>query len=453
MTDFNINELMLAFDSLCVYRNLLNDGVIKKLYELGVLVCRKQPGADEFIRKYNEFFFELTSSNTIQSLKEYVIKLILFDENPFSRQAEKLPLDSIDEIMIDATSKDLDRLYDISRITSQQLKEYALANICTCEGEKRFISSLPAWEFDNKREYGPKRLSLNFEKMIDVLATSSKWGECVKNLSEFYFTNGSGIFARYNAFVWEPIGGEPSLRGIESPDPIRLSDFIGYEQERLEVIENTEKFVKGLPANNVLLYGDRGTGKSSTVKAIANEYREQGLRIIEIPRKYLVDFPAVLRLIKGRKCRFIIFVDDLAFEDSEESYTVLKSVLEGGVENRPDNVLIYATSNRRHLIKEKFSDRAGFRSDNPDDEVRAQDTLQEKLSLSERFGITVIFSSPDKKRFLEIVEGLAAKRGISIDRDKLQKEAMKWELMYNGRSARTARQFVDWLEGSENLIK
>jgi len=230
-----------------------------------------------------------------------------------------------------------------------------------------------------------------------------------------------------------------------------LSDFIGYERERLEVVENTEKFVRGLPANNVLLYGDRGTGKSSTVKAIANEYKEQGLRIIEIPRKYLVDFPAVLRLIKGRKCRFIIFIDDLAFEDSEESYTVLKSVLEGGVENRPDNVLIYATSNRRHLIKEKFSDRAGLKSVDPDDEVRAQDTLQEKLSLSERFGITVVFTSPDKKGFLQIVEGLAAKRGINIDKDTLQREAMKWELMYNGRSARTARQFIDWLEGNESL--
>jgi predicted AAA+ superfamily ATPase len=259
------------------------------------------------------------------------------------------------------------------------------------------------------------------------------------------------MFARYGAFVWESIEGKSCLRGIEVPDPIRLSDFIGYEQERLEVIENTEKFLKGLPANNVLLYGDRGTGKSSTVKAIVNEYREMGLRIIEIPRKHLVDFPAVIRQIKGRKCKFIIFVDDLAFEDSEESYTVLKSILEGGVENRPDNVLIYATSNRRHLIKEKFSDRAGFRSDDPDDEIRAQDTMQEKLSLSERFGITVIFSSPDKKRYLGIVEGLAAQRGINIDRDRLQKEAMKWELMYNGRSARTAKQFVDWLEGNERL--
>lgn len=287
MATINVNELMLAFDSLCVYRNLINDRVIKKLYELGVLVYRKEPGADEFIRKYNEFFFELANSSSIQSLKEHVIKLILFDENPFSRQSEKLPFDSINEILIDAASKDLDRLYYISCITSDVLKEYALENICTCEVEKRFVNSLPAWDFENIRGYEQKKLSHNCEKITDIFTSRSNWGECVKYLSDFYYTNGCGIFARYNAFVWEPAEGEPSLRGIESPDPICLSDFIGYEQERLEVIENTEKFVRGLPANNVLLYGDRGTGKSSTVKAIANEYKDQGLRIIEIPRSIL----------------------------------------------------------------------------------------------------------------------------------------------------------------------
>jgi len=451
LINVNFNELLLELDSLSVYRNLLNDSVIKKLYELGDLIYKKEPGTDEFIKKYNEFFFELTSGS-IQSLKEHIIELILFDENPYSRQSEKLPFENIDKVLIDAASKDLDRLHVISALTSRKFKDYALENICKYESEKRFIDSLPAWEFDGRSNQGKRKLSQNCQKMIDVLVSSNKWGECVKNLSDFYFTNGSGIFARYHAFVWEP-SEKPSLRGVEFPDPIRLSDFIGYEQQRLEVIENTEKFVRGLPANNVLLYGDRGTGKSSTVKAIANEYREQGLRIIEIPRKYLVDFPAVLKLNKGRSCKFIIFIDDLAFEDSEESYTVLKSVLEGGVENRPDNVLIYATSNRRHLIKEKFSDRAGFKSDDPYDEIRAQDTMQEKLSLSERFGITVVFSSPDKKQFLQIVEGLVAKRGINIDKDTLQREAMKWELMYNGRSARTARQFVDWLEGSMKLKK
>lgn len=466
MTGMDLKELVLNFEALAIYRNLLEDKVIKKLNGLINYLDGDKPELDGFIRLYNEFFFQLTVSNSTGTFKNYIIEKLIFDENPFSRLAEEVCFDDIDELLIQAVSKDMDSLYAVSCLTSNEIKELAMDKICSCDMERDVINKLPhmtrkdrplvleklpSWEFQKKTNSNHKVFSMQYIKMFEILHSCSRWGEKVKELSDFYYRNGAGMFARYGAFVWESIEGKSCLRGIEVRDPIRLSDFIGYGQERLEVIENTEKFLKGLPANNVLLYGDRGTGKSSTVKAIANEYREMGLRIIEIPRKHLVDFPVVIRQIKGRKCRFIIFIDDLAFEDSEESYTVLKSVLEGGVENRPDNVLIYATSNRRHLIKEKFSDRAGFRSDDPDDEIRAQDTMQEKLSLSERFGITVIFSSPDKKRYLEIVEGLAAQRGINIDRDRLQKEAMKWELMYNGRSARTAKQFVDWLEGNERL--
>lgn len=451
MTGMNLKELMLNFEALAVYRNLLEDKVIKKLYGLINCLDGDKPELNGFIRLYNEFFFQLTVSNSTGSFKDYIVEKLIFDENPFSRLAEEVCFEDIDEHLIQAVSKDLDSLYAISCLTSIEIKELAMDKICSCDIERDVIKRLPSWEFQKKPDSNHKAFSIHYRRTLEILNSCDRWGDKVKELADFYYRNGSGMFARYGAFVWESIEGKSCLRGIEVPDPIRLSDFIGYEQERREVIENTEKFVKGLPANNVLLYGDRGTGKSSTVKAIANEYRESGLRIIEIPRKYLVEFPEVLRQIKGRKCKFIIFIDDLAFEDSEESYTVLKSVLEGGVENRPNNVLIYATSNRRHLIKEKFSDRAGFRSDNPDDEIRAQDTMQEKLSLSERFGITVIFSSPDKKRYLEIVEGLAAQRGIDIDRDRLQKEAMRWELMYNGRSARTAKQFIDWLEGNELL--
>ncbi|MGB9793080.1 MAG: ATP-binding protein, partial [Thermacetogeniaceae bacterium] len=219
------------------------------------------------------------------------------------------------------------------------------------------------------------------------------------------------------------------------------------EAERAEVIENTIHFLSGFPANNVLLYGDRGTGKSSTVKALLNEFHERGLRLVELPKEYLSDFPEVLRKLKGRCLKFIIFIDDLAFEDSAESYTALKAVLEGGLESRPSNVVVYATSNRRHLIKEKFSDRGGLHYGSPDDEVRAHDTIQEKLSLADRFGITVIFPSPDKEQYLKIVEGIAAKRGLNIEKEQLHEEALRWEKRNNGRSPRTARQFVDWLEG------
>jgi predicted AAA+ superfamily ATPase len=226
---------------------------------------------------------------------------------------------------------------------------------------------------------------------------------------------------------------------------------MGYEAERARVIENTLQFLKGFPANNALFYGDRGTGKSSTVKALLNEYYSQGLRMIEVPKTYLTDFPLIISLLKNRPEKFIIFVDDLAFEESGENYNALKAVLEGGLENRPNNVLIYATSNRRHLVKESFKDRAGLQSNNQDDEVRAADNIQEKLSLSDRFGITVTFAAPSQNKYLQIVEGIAEKRNLKFDKEKLYQEALKWQMRYNGRSPRTAKQFIDWVEGSQGL--
>ena len=451
IVQMNLEELLFNFDCLSVYRKFLEDKIIEKLYKLIDYINNDQPQFNVFTRLYNEFFIELIASNSTATLEEYVIEKIIFDENPFSMLAEKECFEDIDKQLVKAVSRDLDSLYAISSITSGEIKEFALKKISGSRLQRDAINGLASWEFEKKSKCSKKTFSVQCNDVFNEFYLNSTWGEKVKKLADFYYKNGCGIFARYSAFVWERKENGGYLRGIESPDPIRLSDFIGYEEQRLDVIKNTEKFVNGLPANNVLLYGDRGTGKSSTVKAIGNEYSESGLRIIEVSKKHLTDFPAIIRQVKNRKCKFIIFVDDLSFEDTEESYTVLKSVLEGGVENRPDNVLIYATSNRRHLIKEKFSERAGLKSDSLDDEVRARDTIQEKLSLSERFGITVIFSSPDKKEFLEIVEGLAAKRGINVDKDWLQKEAIKWELMYNGRSARTAKQFIDWLEGSEFL--
>jgi predicted AAA+ superfamily ATPase len=448
----NLEELLFNFDCLSIYRKFLEDKVIEKLYKLIDYINKDKPQINGFMRLYNEFYFELVTLNSTATFKEYIIEKIIFDENPFSMLGEKECFENIDKHLIKAVSRDLDSLYAISSITSDEIKEFALEKICGSSLERDAVNNLASWEFEKKSKCSKKTFSLQCNDIFNEFYLGSTWGEKVKEIGDFYYKNGCGIFARYSAFVWEHTEDASGyLRGIESPDPVRLSDFIGYEEQRLDVIKNTEKFVNGFSANNVLLYGDRGTGKSSTVKAIGNEYSESGLRIIEVSKKHLTDFPAIIRQVKNRKCKFIIFVDDLSFEDTEESYTVLKSVLEGGVENRPDNVLIYATSNRRHLVKEKFSEREGLKSGNFDDEVRARDTIQEKLSLSERFGITVVFSSPDKKEFLEIVEGLAEKRGINVDKDWLQKEAMKWELMYNGRSARTAKQFIDWLEGSEFL--
>ncbi|HEX2998940.1 MAG TPA: ATP-binding protein, partial [Armatimonadota bacterium] len=235
------------------------------------------------------------------------------------------------------------------------------------------------------------------------------------------------------------------LEGIETPDPIRLSDLIGYEQERDLLLRNTEHFLAGMQANNVLLYGDRGTGKSSSVKALLNEYAERGLRLIEVPKHQLGAFPRILRLLRGRPERFILFVDDLSFEENESSYKDLKAVLEGNLEVRPENVLLYATSNRRHLIPERFSDRDGS-----SEEIHARDTQEEKLSLSDRFGITITFLSPTQALYLEIVSGLAQREGLRLSEAELRRQALQWATRHNGWSGRSARQFLDFALGEQS---
>lgn len=427
----DLKEVKLALDSLAIYRQLLVDPVVSRFYKLIAYVNGENVESGEFISLYNDFFFNLFNSGQ-DSFPAYLIERILTDVNPYTRKSQS---GEIDGPLSVAVLNDLGYLQKIAETDSAKIKEYA-GNCCYNDiviAEK--ISQLPQWG----THYNNPVLS------------ARPWADCLDQLTEFYRKNGTGIFARYRAFVWERTGDTGALQGIDSPDPITLTGLIGYEAEREAVIENTRQFLKGYPANNVLLYGDRGTGKSSTVKALLNEYHSEGLRMIEVPKRLLVDFPEIIRSIKNQNLKFIIFVDDLSFKDSEESYTALKAVLEGGLESKPKNVLIYATSNRRHLIKETFSDRAGVGSGNLEDEVRAADTMQEKFSLADRFGITVVFTSPDKKVFLDIVNGLVAQRGIEIDWEQLQKEALLWELKYNARSPRTARQFVDWLEGKLNL--
>ena len=222
---------------------------------------------------------------------------------------------------------------------------------------------------------------------------------------------------------------------------------MGYETERELLLRNTEHFLAGYPANNVLLYGDRGTGKSSTIKALLSAYGDRGLRLVEVPKAQLGDLPLVLRLLRDRRERFVLFIDDLSFQETETEYKALKAVLEGGLEARPPNVLLYATSNRRHLVQERFEDRAGA----VNGELHGVDTVQEKLSLSDRFGITLTFLAPDQERYLGIVSSLAAARALPIDAQELRSRALTWATRHKGRSGRTARQFVDYLSGELGL--
>jgi predicted AAA+ superfamily ATPase len=218
---------------------------------------------------------------------------------------------------------------------------------------------------------------------------------------------------------------------------------VGYEREREPAIRNAERFAAGLPANNVLLYGERGTGKSSTVKALLNEFGDQGLRLIEISKEHLGDFPELMAAVRNRRQRFVLYVDDLSFEEQETHYKALKAILEGGIEARPDNIVLYATSNRRHIVRERFADRSA----SADDDVHTMDTMEEKLSLSDRFGIRVRFGAPDQVRYLEIVRGIAQRRRVALSDDEIERRALSWARRQNGRSGRTARQFVDALIG------
>ena len=273
-------------------------------------------------------------------------------------------------------------------------------------------------------------------------------GDFFTIITDFYKHYGVGMFGLNRAFHIRNITGEVEFLPINNADKIVLSDLIGYEIQKKALIDNTEAFLAGKPANNCLLYGDAGTGKSSCVKALINEYYDSGLRMIEIYKYQFKDLSAIISAIKTRNYRFIIYMDDLSFEENEIEYKFLKAVIEGGVESRPDNVLIYATSNRRHLIKETWSDRNDMEYEN---DIHRSDTMEEKLSLAARFGVSINFNAPNKKEYNHIVTELAKKQlGRKIDEEELLSLANKWELRHGGTSGRTAQQFINSLSGDRN---
>lgn len=276
------------------------------------------------------------------------------------------------------------------------------------------------------------------------LAKAADAQEMKAALTEFYQEYGVGKLGLHKAFrvVHEEEGAK--IVPIRNISHAQLDDLIGYEIPKKKLVENTEAFVSGRKANNCLLFGDAGTGKSTSIKAIANEYYGRGLRIIELYKHQFHDLNDVVAQVKNRNYRFIIYMDDLSFEEFETEYKYLKAVIEGGLEKKPDNVLIYATSNRRHLIRENFSDKEGRR-----DQMHSSDTVQEKLSLVYRFGVTIFFCGPDKKQYQEIVKGLAARYGVAMEEETLLAEAGKWELSHGGLSGRTAQQFIDYLRGQD----
>lgn len=266
--------------------------------------------------------------------------------------------------------------------------------------------------------------------------------EMKATLTEFYKEYGVGKFGLHKAFRVVHDENGVQVVPIQNIAHVYLKDLVGYEIPKKKLIDNTEAFVDGRKANNCLLFGDAGTGKSSSIKGIANEYYERGLRIIEVYKHQFQDLNDVITQIKNRNYKFIIYMDDLSFEDFEIEYKYLKAVIEGGLEKKPKNVLIYATSNRRHLVREKFSDKEERR-----DDLHSSDTVQEKLSLVARFGVTIFFAAPDKKEFQNIVRVLAKRYQVTIPEEELLLEANRWELAHGGLSGRTAQQFIDYLLG------
>lgn len=305
-----------------------------------------------------------------------------------------------------------------------------------------FLSMLTGFENNNEDEkYYNKRIRNRIITLAEELSKATDDDTFLNTVCDFYKEAGVGRIGLFKAFrVGHDDNDRPIITPVVSVEHKYLKDLIGYDIQKKKITDNTEAFLAGNKANNVLLFGDSGTGKSSCIKAILNEYYDDGLRMIEIYKHQFKDLSAIINQVKDRNYKFIIYMDDLSFEEFEIEYKFLKAVIEGGLEKRPDNVLIYATSNRRHLVREKYSDK-----EERDDDLHTRDTVAEKLSLSARFGVSVYFGSPDKKLFNEIVKGLAEKNNIKVDENTLLMEANKWELSHGGLSGRTAEQFISYM--------
>ncbi|WP_114638038.1 ATP-binding protein [Desulfolucanica intricata] len=449
---FQVNEARKSAGFLFIYRNITEQPIFKAFIKLLDCLSVEETNVSELIESYQHVFSLLAEAHELSkeeiigdAWQNYLLDAILTGENSFSRKAEIATPADMGESLINAVKLDLQRLQLLWQLDAQRISGAVLDKV----SDNMFGINLPTWDnFKFLKIAGVPGEFLLKKEIKETLASSENWAEQFEMLASYYACAGSGVFGQYKAFRWVKKGNEGHLEGVAMPDPVSLNDLIGSSEERAEVIKNTEMFLQGCPANNVLLYGDRGTGKSSTVKAILNEYAHRGLRLIEVPRNALTDFSEIIALLRNRAGKFILFVDDLSFEDHEVEYKDMKAILEGGIEARPSNVLIYATSNRRHLVKEYFADRK-----NTSDEVRMGDSVQEKLSLADRFGITVVFTTPDQNRYLEIVEGLARQRELDINFHELRRRALQWELWHNGRSGRTARQFIDHLTGELVLSK
>lgn len=390
-----LNQLKLQIDSLTVFSHIKQDEVISSLRRLLDAVTTKS--GDDAVRLYSEFTAALYPHTA--SLTDYVRTLMIQDDN-FYVKSRAAGLEPDLEIM-DAVDAEIDILCSIAALKSEDIRS-AIS----------YDGYLPSWKTHDA--------DLRYDFM-----------EKLRNITK----TGYGIFAKYAFFRVD----NGQIVPVAHPDYQEINQLFEYERERDLILKNTEALVNGTGASNMLLYGDAGTGKSSTIKAVAHHLAPQGLRIIEVKKNQLYQIPAIIEELSANPLKFILFIDDLSFTGNDDNFSALKATLEGSISGCGDNTVIYATSNRRHLIKETFGDRAG-------DELHLNDTMQETMSLAARFGLTITFQKPGKDEYLSIVKALAEEYGIEMSEEELFKKAEAHAIRKNGRSPRTAKQFIELLK-------
>lgn len=431
---------------LIIYGDLQKDSILMELSDICGRVKSGVFNKDELItRVYNQVKKILIVSTDYGFDKNlwqnYLTYLLITNENPFSITCEKI---GANEGSVNHFAKnDFKAFMELFHYDFSYLEE-ALGVDC--------FSTLSAYQAIGKPElmYN-KNVSEKVRELSDKLAKANTEDAFFIHVTDFYRDYGVGMFGLNKAFRIGNADSQGNLvfQAINNMDKVMLDDLIGYEIQKKKLVDNTRAFVEGRKANNVLLFGDSGTGKSTSVKAIVNEFYDKGLRMIEIYKHQFKDLSNVIARIKNRNYKFIIYMDDLSFEEFEVEYKFLKAVIEGGVETRPENILIYATSNRRHLIKENWKDRNDVEYK---EGLHRSDTMEEKLSLVNRFGVTISYSKPTPKEYYEIAIGLARRAGITMADEEIKQEANKWELSHGGISGRTAQQFVNYLLGSGKAL-
>ncbi|HEY9642794.1 MAG TPA: ATP-binding protein, partial [Coleofasciculaceae cyanobacterium] len=402
-----VQDIQRRAASLLLYQSVLEDTVgrafLDVLQALSATESEPDPAGVRCLRAYGHWFNAMASAGL--GWQAYLIAQILKADNPFSRQAQRADLPALSESSEgDLPEGDLPKA--LLAAARQDLR--SLQVLYTCSPQKvsqwvQAISGLPtapvAWD--------QPTATLPAGSIGSKLETSEDWATLLEPLAAHYRQVGTGVFATYRAFRWQ----SNRLMGISYPDPIRLQHLTGYEWQKAALVQNTEALLAGYAALHVLLYGSRGSGKSSLVKGLLHEYGDRGLRLIEVTKADLQDLPAIADQLRLIPQKFIIFVDDLSFEEDEDAYKALKVVLEGNLTARPQNIVVYATSNRRHLIREFFGDRPAPRDG---DEIHAWDTVQEKLSFSDRFGLTLTFEPADQTTYLSIVHHLAQQAALAL---------------------------------------